>query len=233
MESSKFFQKVWRFNAIIIALAGLLAVIVLSFALIMIAKDFYDRKTRDVQTHDVINTSKTDEIKEILELGYPEKIAHTDYLRFPLVSQQDYNLSFKDKTATSTRNLLFFNTKDNSSYWLLSSNDYLLTSQSLYIKQGNDRVINGFLYQIIKADTNNDERLTPSDKATLAVSKPDGSVYNEIIKEVDHVINVEKDGAFAYIIYNKSDKRYVATLDMQNLSLTQNSELVLPELPEK
>lgn len=59
MEDNKFFKLVWRFNGLLISVAGILAIGVLLFAVYQIFKDV----TRDRNTQNIVNIEESSEVK--------------------------------------------------------------------------------------------------------------------------------------------------------------------------
>ena len=60
MEESKVFKNIWRFNAIIIAIDGVLSVTVLIFSIYMI----YKESNRDRQKNEIVNIDQKNKIEE-------------------------------------------------------------------------------------------------------------------------------------------------------------------------
>ena len=60
MEENKFFKLVWRFNGLLISIAGILAVCVLVFVAFKLVRDI----TSERNTRNVINVSANAEVKE-------------------------------------------------------------------------------------------------------------------------------------------------------------------------
>lgn len=123
MEENKVFKNIWRFNAIVIMLVGVLGVALALFACIMIYKDI----TRDRSVRNIVNLEESNEKKEEWQLGSITSVKGTDILMVPLHSEQSYSRGSYSKSASSTRNYLFINVETNKKYWLFGKNDYLIT----------------------------------------------------------------------------------------------------------
>ncbi|MEP3415014.1 MAG: hypothetical protein ABJN66_08220 [Gilvibacter sp.] len=65
MEESKVFKNIWRFNAIVIMLVGVLGFVLSLFACVMIYKDM----TRDRNVRNIVNIEESPEKKEEWQLG--------------------------------------------------------------------------------------------------------------------------------------------------------------------
>lgn len=235
MENNPFFLKVWRFNALVLALAGCLAVIALLIGLALFTKQFIRDRTRDIERSDVVNVSPytsgdRQAIQESYDFGSPTVIDGTNTVRLPLYSQQHYAVNaYKGKNANALRNLVFFNIDSEKSRWLLPNNDYLLDVDSIRVAKNNPQSrVAGFIYTVIKADTNNDSHLTFSDNSVIAVSRPDGSDYREIIHSVEKVLSkVRFSDEKMLIAYQQQQKRYLATLDLLTFTVSKTSPLLV------
>ncbi|PIU67744.1 MAG: hypothetical protein COS84_03735 [Armatimonadetes bacterium CG07_land_8_20_14_0_80_40_9] len=70
MDESKFFRFVWRFNGLILMVAGVLAIGVLAFAGYKIIGDV----TRERSTHNIVNVQEDNNVKDKWRLGYMSHI---------------------------------------------------------------------------------------------------------------------------------------------------------------
>ncbi len=86
MEENKFFRFVWRFNGIILMIAGILAIGFLAFA----GYQLYEEFTRDRVVSNIVNIEKNTTIEESWQLGYMQEIQGTPYVLIPLNSEQNY-----------------------------------------------------------------------------------------------------------------------------------------------
>ncbi|MCJ8273759.1 MAG: hypothetical protein MJK04_30715, partial [Psychrosphaera sp.] len=80
MENSRLYQGIWRFNAYVIALAGIMAMILMGFIGFMLFKD----ATRKPIVNSVVNVEAQAQVKQVWEYGDLEKIDGTDYVVLPL-----------------------------------------------------------------------------------------------------------------------------------------------------
>jgi hypothetical protein len=226
MEESKTFRNIWRFNAIIIAIAGVLAIIVLSLAAILLFKE----NTRNHRTNEIVNLNPKTNIKEIFQLGNIEHVQGYSSVIIPLNSDQDFNLGYSgSKSSVSTRNLLFTNLNLGTSHWLFSNNGYLISSHRLIRNSDSyneDKPVLCILYYIVKSDTNGDMKLTESDDLTIAISKPDGTNYQEILSDVKDVLGYEVLGQETIaILFARNQKSYIQYVNIADLKTTKQIEL--------
>ena len=229
MEESKLFKNIWRFNSIIIAVVGILAVIVLVFAIYMI----YKETNRNRYRHEIVNIDSQTNIEENFRLGNVEYVKGSQSVIVPLYSVQNFSLKYSgSKSTTSTRNLLFSNMHSETNKWLLPTNDFLIASHRL-INESNcydtDKDIVTILYQIVKNDTNNDSRLTDNDKLTVAFSDPTGNNYTEVINNIDSVLGYDVlDKKAIAIMFNRDGQGYTVYIDLSNFAVKK--EIALPKL---
>ena len=226
MEESKTFRNIWRFNAIIIAIAGIFAIIVLSLAAMLLFKE----NTRNHRTNEIINLNPKTNIKEIFQFGNIEHVQGYSSVIIPLHSDQDFNLGYSSsKSSVSTRNLLFTNLNLGTSHWLFSNNSFLISSHRLirdFDSYNEDKPVLCILYYIVKSDTNGDMKLTESDDLTIAISKPDGTNYQEILSDVKDVLGYEVLGQETIaILFARNNKNYIQYVNIADLKTTKQIEL--------
>jgi len=169
MEENRFLIFTWRFNAIILMVAGILAIGVLIFAGNHIFQDI----TRERYTRNIVNVAEDQSVDEKWELGRLYKIDGTPYALVPLTSDQSYTQSYYSKSSNSVRNYLFIDTQSNKKQWLFNTNQHLVVDiEYISEKEYNDkdRTVRTILYTIIERDTNGDKRLTDKDERAIAIS---------------------------------------------------------------
>jgi hypothetical protein len=225
MEENKFFRYIWRINGLILLVAGIMAIGVLAFA----GYKIYGETTRDRSTRNIVNIQEDSEIKEKWLLGYMEDIQGTSYVMVPLNSDQNYAQSYYSKSSSSARNYLFINSKNNEQHWLFKNNKYLIADKTMLSEQGyrnEERNIRAILYQVIKKDTDNDNRLTSKDLKTISISGPNGSGYKELIQGVDVFVGQRTvDENTLLIVYQKQGVGYSANVSLSELAISNEQEL--------
>lgn len=224
MEENKFFKLVWRFNGLIISVAGILAVGLLAFATYKLFQDV----TRERTTRNIVNIEENAEIKENWKLGQFSEINDGKILMLPLNSDQSFDRAYFSKSSNSTRNYLFINTDTSEEKWLFNHTDYLIErSDRLRLGDYNSKEpIVAILYQLVKLDSDHDNRLSAADLTTIAITKPDGSDYEELIKEVELIVDhtlLNKNELF--LIYQKAGVSYSAVLNLNSRELTKSHQL--------
>ncbi len=224
MEQNRFFRILWRFNAIVISLVGIVSLVCLLFGAYQIFKDI----TRNRSSHNIVNIENPDEVKIDWSLGSSEKINGHFVLKIPLFSGQKYSQSNYSKSVKSSRNYLFINTETDSKHWLFNHNNYLVESAKELGLGGcqSEKVSLAIIYEVIKSDTNSDMRLTNSDLKTLAISKPDGTSYMELVTELDYVIDYDVvNDNLVYVLYKKNNVVYSASINLSNFAVQNEAEI--------
>jgi len=226
MEENKVFKNIWRFNAIVIMLVGVLGVALALFACIMIYKDI----TRDRSVRNIVNIEESPEKKEKWQLGSITTVKGSDYLMMPLHSEQRYSRGSYSKSASSVRNYLFINAVSRKNYWLFGKNDYLITQTNKLPNTGygeGSKDTKVILYYVVKSDTDNDKKLTSSDSLTVAISKPNGKSYVELLKGIDFVNGYKTINENSMIIvFQRNNIGYSAKIDLENLLISGEEQLL-------
>ncbi|MEA5467927.1 hypothetical protein [Spirulina sp. 06S082] len=225
MEKNKVFRLIWRFNAIIIMGTGLLAIAVLGFSALSILGSI----TRERQVSNVVNLNQESEIEEDLRFGEVREITATPYLMLPLSSHQSYDRASYQKTTDSTRNFLFFNSETGKRHWLLESNEYLIISDNTIAEptlESQPNPVLAILYSIVKEDTDENKTLNNNDLFSIALSKPDGLEYREILTDIKRILGYKViDRETLVLFYQKENKAYFTNVSFNDFSFSQPEEL--------
>ncbi|MEE2730402.1 MAG: hypothetical protein VYA55_06235 [Pseudomonadota bacterium] len=227
MEDSKFFKSLWRFNAVLIAAAGMLAILVLIFSLYMIFKEINGRK----RGNEIVNVDPQSNIEEVFRLGSIEHVKGSNSVIVPLLSDQFFSLKYSgSKSTVSTRNLLFSDMESESSAWLLPSNQYLIVEHRQVNESGywdRDKDVLSILYHVVTSDTNGDNRLTENDKITLSISTPEGKNHTELAHNIDEVLGyVVLDKNVIAVMFNRDNQGLIIYINVADFSISK--EIVLP-----
>lgn len=224
MEENKFFRFVWRFNGLILMIAGMLSIIVLAFAGYGIIRDV----TRERNTHNTVNVQDENDIKEKWQLGYMSNIQGSPYVMIPLNSEQSYAQSYSSKSSSSTRNYLFINSLNNEKHWLFGNNDYLIAETDLLSEKEYDsdkREIRAIIYKIVKSDTHDDKSLTNDDLQTVGLSLPSGRGYKEILDKIDFFIGhrlIDKETLL--IVFQRKGVGFSANVNLSDFTISDETE---------
>ena len=227
MEEHHLFKFLWRFNAVVIGVAGVLATGVLLFVAYGLIRDV----TREESTQNVVNLVGSVDVEESWRLGQFYNINDGEVLMLPLHSDQLFDFSYTKKSASSARNYLFINTETLDKKWLFNHTNYLV-ERSERLRAGDlhtdgpERPVVAILYHVVPSDSDQDTRLSTRDLKTVSISRPDGSGYRELISEVDSVVDqilVTEDKLL--LSYQKSGVAYIATIDPQGREIVKNEKL--------
>lgn len=167
-------------------------------------------------------------------LGQFDAIEGTDYLVAPIRAKTGDSYSIFDLGARSgswglVYNLVFLDRRTETFQLLLPAHDYVIaTAQPLSWPEDAEAESTplGWLYSIIKEDTNGDGDLTREDSITVAVSEVGGTAYTEALLDVDEVYgSTLQDKATLLVIYRSAGHKYLAALDLPSHSVTATTEL--------
>ncbi len=223
MEENKFFRSLWRFNGLILMVAGLMSIFVLVFAGFKIFRD--TKKVRNAW--DIGNVQEENEVKKKWHLGYMSPIRGTPYVMVPLNSDQSYAQSYYSKTYPSVRNLIFINRRNNEKNWLFDDHQYLIADiDFLSEKQYRSDDVRAILYKIVKSDTDKDKRLTTGDLQTVGLSLPSGKSYKEILDEIDLIIGHSAiDKNTLLIVFQRKGIGFSANVNLSTFTVSNETEL--------
>ncbi len=225
MKEKNVFNILWKIDIVLIFLFGLILVAVLLFSAYNIYQEVF--RTRNVPG--MVNIETRNQISPEWRLGDFDSLYETDILIAPVYSTQTYQASYYEKGTSAVRNYLFVNAVDKSSHWLVPHNDYLFLPYSTEHDDSNwDSKVIWIRYEVVKSDTNQDERLTSEDQRTISLSDPSGENYSEVISDVDQVLGYETlDSNTLLVFYSNDSVNYLAEVDVPSRTIT-----TLEELPE-
>lgn len=227
MEENRFFRIVWRCNAIVLLLAGVMTVGVLSYAGYEMVKSV----TRTRSTHNVVNMEQSSKGDEQYTLSELKHISGGNHVMLTLESNQDIDSGYYSKSARSERNYLFIDAHSGETRWLFPDNRQIITETRFFETEKTDKgegAVKAILYHVIKSDSTGDGRLTRNDVMSVALSRANGEGYKELISEVDTVVGCTKvDDNTAMIVYERNHTGYSALLDLNTLELGVEREVVM------
>lgn len=217
MQTRKLFTNIWRINAILILLAGLLAVGLLCVAGVSLVASL----TRPRHVDNVAATALGEAKESSAELGSFETIVGSTVLRAPLTVRHSGALGSSYESG-ATRNYLYFDPATRSTHWLCPAMDGLILSSTTlpttdYGAPKADAVV--AVHVIIGKDSNNDERLTDEDSKQIAVSAPDGTGYRVVVAQADRLNKATLlSPTRLLILYSMGSKLAAAEINPRNLA---------------
>lgn len=197
-----------------------------------IAYHLYKDATRTQHRNNIVNIDPETLAESRFRLGSIRRIKGSRSIFIPLHSSQSFDLRYSGKSVTSTRNFLFYDTQKGSQFWLLPTNRYLVASHNI-VESPRDSdestTAIAILYQMVKEDTNHDNRLTDSDLLTIALSDINGQHYTEILGGVDSVSGqfVTEDERIA-ILLSINGKGFTVLVDTDGFGLVD--KIPMPEI---
>ncbi len=226
MKEKNTFHIIWKIDAVLILIGGLIAMGVFGYAAYRIYQDVF--RSRDVSS--MVNIEANTQMSSEWALGGFDRLEGTDYLMAPVYSTQTYQAAYYEKGTSAVRNYLFVNAVDKSSRWLVPNNNYLFLSRH---KEFNNPTsgsswVTWLRYEVVKSDTNQDGQLTREDKRTIGISDPTGERYSELITDIDQILGYEMlEENYLLIFYRTDTKNYIAEVDISDRRI-----IVTNELPE-
>lgn len=214
MEQNKFFIWTSRVTSILFLL---FIVIVIGFTIYGI---FESKKWSGRNTVKVTGEQKDDEVIDDLRLGNITKVCGKD-IQYVALSSSNSSKGFSSGGyGLLTRNIVFFVGNDMDSYWLFTTNKYLINKIDQLKKNADnckERETVSIYYEVIKSDTNKDGNLNTEDDITISLTSPDGKNYLELDSAVTSVIDhsIDADAKTLTILMQKG-----AAILMKKYSLT-------------
>jgi hypothetical protein len=227
MKSRQVFTYIWRINAVIILLMGILA----SASFAATVWGLFRQATRTQEVSNVVNLSTNDEVKVKTTIGTFGQISGTDIIKAPLYLIQEYDYRAGSKESSSVQNYIFYDPTKKVSYWLRPKSEGLLLSTialpDLTESTGKEHQLPtvGYVYLVADKDTNNDKRINDEDQKSIAISDPSGLRFKVLINQVDRFNGTStiKNNRVS-ILYQSENKLKVAEVDLRSQEIVSNSE---------
>lgn len=130
-------------------------------------------------------------------------------------------------------NYVFMNRQDLSSRKLFPTNKFvILDSQDIgeYVTTGEGvdkktiiKNVKASLYQVVKADTNNDKKLDNSDQKVIGLADANGANYQEMVKGIDRLLNIHAQSKDKRVVFYQTGKEYfAASIDIPSRAVQVN-----------
>jgi hypothetical protein len=180
-------------------------------------------------------------------LGEFSLINGTDYLAAPVsidtawyqgresgsVSEYGSYGAKKGGAVAPVNNYVFVNRQDLSSRKLFPNNKFvILDSQDIgepgTVGEGGEKKtiiknVKASLYQVVKADTNNDKKLDGSDQKVIGLADANGTNYQELVKGIDRILSIHAQSKDQRVVFYQTGKEYfVASIDVLSKSVKVN-----------
>jgi hypothetical protein len=216
-SGNSFFDYVWQFNALAIAGAAVLCIVLGIYTTARIFK----QETRPRRVTNVVNVGEKENVTEEFTLGSPTIIVGTQYVRVPLYRGPSYSASggsfYSKSSDQNVVNYLFLNTSSNESRWLFESARQLLISSQVLSKKlktlpDEQSAAVGIVYSIVERDSNGDNRLTERDAVSLAVSAVDGTDYRKLIDGIERLYSVQQIADDKVLVLYQKNQQTISEL---------------------
>lgn len=193
----------------LLSLAAVIVIVIGGFVLFFLGQDMWRTANQNVQTTEMVNVDPANEtLVEQLFLSDVTRIGNGPLSRGTLYLTQDFDMqggfaSYSKSSADNALNMVFLDPSA-PERWLFEGNDQLIygmTSLSLTpIGSTDERLPEAaLLLQVIGADTNRDNRLTPDDRVDLALVQPDGRGLTTVIEDLQGSVRIVPD-ALAFVL---------------------------------
>ena len=226
MEQNRFFQGLWRFNAVVISLVGILAVLVMCMVLWKIVKD----ATRSREVDNIVQVEQPEQAERFLRLGNMDKVEGHSIVKVPLYTDQTFNRDYFSKNSTSIVNYLFIDAQSKAKHWLLDESGQLIksTDELRFGGYNSKQPAVAIMYQVVKLDSNGDNLLTRSDQSSIAFSKPDGHGYKEVLVGLETFLGSEMlNSNTVMLMFEKGGQAHVAEVDLMTFEVTHTEVIPL------
>lgn len=174
MNQRKFFAWVWRFNALVIAGAAMVVILVGAYLFLQIAL----HETRTVQKRSVASAPAATRAPETLRLGRFSWLVQGRSMWAPIQSSQSYGLRIGSKRTVSTRNRIIYDVASGTQRALLPDNkSVIFSARALRYGPGRgaEKPLMAILLVFADKDTSNDGFISYSDQKVIALTRPDGT----------------------------------------------------------
>lgn len=227
----RFFRIIWKVNAILICLVGLMLTAMLAFGLFGMAQSM----TRTNESGAVAVHTEPPSAKETANLTI-DKAEELDGTRIVRCSVQSGNPergkigSFSSGyTASATCNYVFYDLTTNQPTTLFpTNNNVVVESQDFYFpaEPCDKRVTKWTSYVVADKDTNHDSFISSDDLKSLAIAHADGKDYHVFLSDLDRVLKTELIGENDFYVFYEQDKSiFVTRIDLAAQKIIQTQKI--------
>jgi hypothetical protein len=190
-DNNRFFQFVWRVNALAIAAVAVVAGMLGLYGLGSIV----GYETRDREVTDLVTVDPEVPRQEEARLGQPFPIGGTQVVRIPLYLAQKTDATYYIKSSgDNIVNELYVDSNTGKSTWLFKGTKRLIFNQTSVLRQlkSEQPNVTSLVYALVDNDSNKDGRLSPKDLAAIGYSSPDGAIYTPLIDGIEKLYAIEQ-----------------------------------------
>lgn len=230
-DNNRFFQFIWRVNALAIVGVAMLAGVLGIYAVYSVFKT----ETRDREVTDLLAVNPDVPQQDEVRLGYPTMIPGTQFVRIQLFREQKTDLTYYSKSSgDNTVNELFVNSTTGQSKWLFAGTDRIILNQVQTLSQlkSDQPVATSILYSLVDRDTNGDARLSAQDFTSIGYTSPDAAAYTPLLDNIQKLYAVEQVADDkVMVLYVRNGESRMTTYGLPNYSVVIDQ--ILPKLEAK
>ena len=208
MKLDKAFNIISRVNQAMLLL-GLLGI--LGLGIWGVSEVYKERhKPRAGEIAVKVDKKEAGSAKKILSFGSFHKISGTDIMVADI--SERHISGYEVYSNSKNTNVIFISTKENKAHLLFPHSNYLILSSGTVTiggRYGNNEgdPAQGFIYQYVKADTNDDKVIDEEDHHSVGLAHADGTGAVEILNNFDSLLSSEAlDTETLSVIYQKGEK---------------------------
>lgn len=132
--------------------------------------------------------------------------------------------------GSETRNVVFLTGHKKTARWLFKDNKNLILTVSQLHKDSDESkapATEGLYFEYVTEDTNGDGVLSSEDHSNVALTKPDGTGFSEILHDVSRVFSREvPEQQYLSLVYQKGTTVRHARFSLSSFKLEVDQEIV-------
>lgn len=227
MTAQRVFRLLWRFNALVVAAAGLA---IIGGSVILVFLVYFEER----RTEPVVKADTPPSVSQELVFGDFGPVTGTSTVLIPL-EQEASTPGFASSGHPSSviRNLLFIDLSSGEQRWLIEGRNTLIPHYRLierHVPRGEKAEVIAILVEVVNADTDGDGHLDTDDRLTLAFAKPDGTGYTEAIMDIDRLLGSLQMGDDLVVGFERKGRYNIATVRLSDFRVAATHVIKKPAL---
>jgi hypothetical protein len=233
LDRNPFFRFVWRLNALVLFGAASIALVLGAYALYQIVK-------QETQTSFVEDQARLDPepvTQEKLSLGRLEPVPGRDLARADVRAEQaGYGgPASSDKIIGSTRNVLLLDLETGKTRKLFDTDRNIVMAETRFpvdMRGGpTDAPTTGYIFTVVSADSDKDNRLSASDAKSLLGWPIDAEKPVVVANGIDEVLMTQMRGSVISMVVRTGKRIARLDIDPVTFQLQTTTEMIgLPSL---
>jgi hypothetical protein len=181
---------------------------------------------------DVVNTTAPSKKPVHLQLERVENIAGSDAQMIQLSTRDESSVP-SSGYAQRTRNVLFLGGAEKQARWLFKTHrNLILSGEQLRLDRPDaDEPARALYFEYVAQDSDGDGTLTEADRSSVALTRPDGSGFTEVLTGLNRVLAHQlKDAQHLSVVYQRGAVVRHARISLATMKVDSDQEVVtLPE----